>query len=97
MHAGIYGWSGQLTTILSGEDPCLRYVLPKNLPKVKLFPVLGATPGLLAILQTMEVVKIITCLGKPLVGKLLLFDGEDINFGLVKISRNQNCLTYKEL
>lgn len=97
VHAGIYGWSGQMTTIMPGKGPCLRCVITKSPPEVKPFPVLGATPGLFAMLQVMEVVKLLICRGEPLVGKLLIFDGEDMNFDLVKISRNPNCPICKNI
>jgi len=39
-------------------------------------PVLGATPAAMVCLQAMETVKLITGIGEPLVGRLLIFDGE---------------------
>lgn len=97
VHAGIQSWSGQITTILPGKSPCLRCIVPRNPTEIKPFPVLGATPGLFAMLQVVEVVKILTGLGNLLTGKLLLFDGEDMNFNLVEISRNPNCPVCKNI
>lgn len=91
VHAGIHGLSGQITTIVPGEGPCLQCIIPKPPPEIRPFPVVGATPGLFAMLQTMEVFKLILGLGKPLVGRLLLFSGEDMSFNTVQVSRNPDC------
>lgn len=97
VHAGIHGWSGQMTTILPGKSPCLRCIVPRDPPEIKPFPVLGATPGFFAMLQVMEVIKLLTNLGTPLIGKLLIFDGENASFSLVDISRNPNCPVCKNI
>lgn len=91
VHAGVYGWSGQMTTIIPGKGPCLRCIIPRNPPKMKSFPVIGVTPGFFATLQVMEVIKLLTEIGKPLTGRLLIFDGEDLNFSVVNVSRNPKC------
>jgi adenylyltransferase/sulfurtransferase len=59
--------------------------------ETSLFPVLGATPGLFATLQVMEVIKLIVGFGKPLTGRLLLFDGENMEFMAVDIERRLDC------
>jgi len=97
VHAGIHGWSGQMTTIFPGKGPCLRCIIPKDPQEIKPFPVLGATPGFFAMLQVMEVIKLLTGLGSPLIGKLLIFDGEDMNTSIVEISRNPNCSICKNI
>jgi adenylyltransferase/sulfurtransferase len=96
IHAGIYGWSGQMTTIVPGKGPCLRCIIPRNPPEMKSFPVIGATPGFFATLQVMEVIKLCTEIGKPLIGRLLIFDGEDFNVSVVNVSRNPNCPVCKD-
>ena len=97
IHAGIYGWMGQITTILPGKGPCLRCLIPHDPPELQLFPVVGATPGLLAMLQVMEVIKLIIGLGDPLVGKLLILNGEDMSFYTIEISRNLKCKVCKNM
>jgi len=91
IHAGIYGLGGQATTIIPGKSPCLRCIIPKTPPEVKTFPVLGATPGLFAMLQVMEAIKIIVGIGEPLAGRLLFFNGDDMNFSTIEVQRNPNC------
>jgi len=91
VHAGIYGLYGQITTIMPGEGPCLQCIIPKTPSEVKGFPVLGTTPGTLGLLEALETIKLITGVGKPLVGRLLSVDGEDVNFQMVKVERNPRC------
>lgn len=91
VHAGVYGFTGQLTTILPGKGPCLRCIFPKPPVEIKKFPIVGATPGIIGSMEALEVIKLITGIGAPLVGKLLIFDGEDFTIEVVKIERNENC------
>ena len=91
VHAGIHGLYGQITTILPGKGPCLQCILPKIPPEEEKFPVLGATPGALGLLEALETIKIITGLGEPLVGRMLHFDGETMSFQEIKVERRRDC------
>jgi len=91
VHGAVEGLVGQLTTILPGKGPCLRCIIPKEPPRKPVFPVLGATPGTIGCLQALEVIKLITGLGRPLVGEMLLFNGEDLSFEKIKIERDPRC------
>lgn len=91
VHAGVQGFFGQVTTIIPRNGPCLRCIIPQSPPDVKRFPVVGVTPGLFAMLEAMEVLKIITGIGTLLVGKVLIFNGEDMTFDLLEVRRNLTC------
>jgi adenylyltransferase/sulfurtransferase len=91
VHAGIYGFNGQAMTVVPGEGPCLRCIIPVQPPEMKNFPVIGATPGLFAMVEVMETLKLIVGLGEPLVGRLLLFNGEDMSSNIVEVQRNPQC------
>ena len=91
VHAGIYGLAGQLTTIAPGKGPCLKCVFPIPPVEQKIFPVLGTTPAMFATLQAMEVLKLILGIGTPLTGRLLIFDGENMSFDIIKIKRREDC------
>ena len=91
VHAGIFGLYGQITTIMPGKGPCLRCILPETPNEIKRFPVPGATPSLFASLQVMEALKLIVGFGEPLVGRMLLFDGERMSFTTVKMERHSEC------
>jgi len=91
LYAGVRGFEGRIMTILPGRGPCLRCLLPSDLPEPGVVPVLGATPGVVASLEAMEAVKLITGLGDPLVGRLLMFDGLSMSFHEVHVEGRTNC------
>lgn len=49
--------------------------------------VVGALTGVIGTLQAMEVIKLITGAGEPLIGRLLLYDGLDASFQTVRYGR----------
>jgi len=49
--------------------------------------VIGALTGVMGTLQAMEVIKLITGIGEPLIGRLLLYDGLGARFDTVKYKR----------
>ena len=91
VHAGVSEFYGQLITVAPRRGPCLRCIFPKEPAEVKVVPVLGATPAVLASLQVMEVVKLITGIGKPLIGRMLFLDGEEMVFETAEVKRNPAC------
>jgi adenylyltransferase/sulfurtransferase len=91
VHAAVYGLEGRLTTIIPGRGPCLKCLLPMEPNETNTFPVLGSTPAVMASMQAMEVVKVIVGIGEPLVGKLLVFDGEKMEFMQISVNRLENC------
>ena len=97
VHGAVEGLVGQLTTIVPAKGPCLRCIVPKEPPRKPVFPVLGATTGTIGCLQALEAIKLITGVGKPLVGEMLLFNGRDLTFDRVKVERDPTCPTCGKL
>ena len=91
IHAGVFGMHGQLLTIIPGETPCLQCIIPEKPPEKKGFPVLGTSPGILALMQVTEAIKIITGYGKPAKGKLIVYDGERMSFSEISVKRRKDC------
>jgi len=91
VHAGVSALHGQITTIVPSEGPCLRCIFPKDPPEREKIPVLGATPALFASLQVMETIKLITGIGRPLVGRMLFVDGREMIFETMEVKRNVKC------
>jgi molybdopterin/thiamine biosynthesis adenylyltransferase len=91
VHAGVSDLYGQVTTVKPGEGPCLRCVFPERPREMGTIPVFGATSGILASMQVMEVVKLLTGIGKPLVGRMLFLDGEGMSCEETEIKRNPDC------
>jgi len=91
IHAAVHGIMGELMTIILGKGPCYQCYLQTKPPEVKPLPVLGATPGIMACLEVLEAVKLLTGLGEPLVGKLLIFDGYNTQFQILTLKRSASC------
>ncbi len=89
--AAVYGFEGYLTTIMPGKGPCLRCIYPGEILQGESFPVLGTTPGVMGCLQATEAIKLITGIGTPAVGRLVVYDGERMCFQQVSIKKNPNC------
>ena len=48
-------------------------------------------PGLIGVVQATETVKLILGVGKPLVGRLLLYDALEMTFREMKVRKNPKC------
>jgi adenylyltransferase/sulfurtransferase len=53
--------------------------------------VFGVLPGIVGSIQAVEAIKLITGIGTPLVGRLLLFDALDMEFTTVKLRWDPEC------
>lgn len=91
IHGAVEGLVGQLMTILPGKGPCLKCAVPQEPPKKRIFPVLGATSGVIGCLQAMEAIKLIVGIGEPLVGRMLVFNGKDMTFDEMTLKRDPEC------
>lgn len=96
VHAGVSALHGQITTILPHQGPCLRCLFPHTPPETEKIPVAGVTPALFASLQVMEAIKLITGIGKPLTGRMLFGNGENMEFETVEVTRNSECQVCSE-
>ncbi len=96
-HAAVSGLEARVSTFVPGETACLRCLFPDVPPPSGAFPVLGATPGVAATIQAMEVIKYFSGYGKPLKDRMLVFDGEEASFLELKIHRDPGCPDCAEL
>src|SRR5690606_666986 len=48
-------------------------------------------PGLVGTLQATEVIKMLTGMGEPLIGRLLMIDALEMGFRTLKIRKNPDC------
>jgi len=90
VHGAVWGMLGQATFIQPPQTPCLRCLYPE-VPPQEIFPVLGATPGVIGCIQALETLKYLTGVGTTLKRTLLVFDGEDMTFTPLKIEREPAC------
>jgi molybdopterin-synthase adenylyltransferase len=98
IECAMYELEAQLTTIIPGKSPCLRCVFPETPSTWKRqFPVFGAVSGSVGCLGAMEAIKLISGLGKPLIGHLLRYDLRDMSFQTFAIERRPDCKECAEL
>ena len=90
VYGAIQEFSGQVSVFNYNGGPTYRCFLPYDESR-KTFTqplgVLGVLPGMTATIQANEAIKIITGLGRPLSGKLLLIDTLDTDFEKIKFER----------
>jgi molybdopterin/thiamine biosynthesis adenylyltransferase len=59
--------------------------------------VLGAVPGIIGALQATEALKLLLVAGRPLVGRMLHYDGLRGGFDEFEVPRNPGCRTCAEI
>jgi molybdopterin/thiamine biosynthesis adenylyltransferase len=81
-----------LMTVLPGKTPCLACLVP-SAPRCweRRFPVLGAVAGTAGSLGAMEAIKVLTGLGEPLAGQMLIADLAAMTFRRVALQRRPDC------
>jgi len=90
VHGAIWGMGGQVTVVVPGKTPCLACHF-SEVPSPEPVPVLGAAPGVIGCIQATEVLKLLTGIGDPISGRLLLYDGEFMEFSEVRVRRKEDC------
>jgi len=90
VHGAIQGLQGQMTFIHVPRTGCLRCLVEEAPPKT-VFPVVGATPGVIGTLQAMETLKYLTSIGQNLAGEILLWDGALVEFRRLKLAKDPAC------
>jgi molybdopterin/thiamine biosynthesis adenylyltransferase len=96
VHGSIFRFEGQISDFVPGEG-CYRCLYPEP-PPPGLVPacsqagVLAALPGVIGTLQAVEVIKLVTGSGRPLVGRLLIHDALAMSFREMRLHRNHACV-----
>lgn len=92
VECAMYSLEAHLTTILPGRTACLRCLYPEKPPHwTREFPVIGAVSGTAGCLGAVEVIKLITGLGEPLAGVLLVMDLGSMHFRRLRTARRPDC------
>jgi len=89
-HGAIRGLCGQVTTILPGKTACLRCIFPDP-PPGEVSPVVGTTPGLIAMVQATEVLKYVVGSGELLANRLFLWDGMRACVDEIALEQDPSC------
>jgi adenylyltransferase/sulfurtransferase len=96
VYGSIFRFEGQAAVFAAPGGPCYRCLHPEP-PPDGLIPncaeagVLGVLPGIIGTIQATEAIKIITGIGEPLVGRLLLYDALRMRFRDITLARDPDC------
>jgi len=96
VYGSVFRFEGQASVFATQAGPCYRCLYPEP-PPPGLVPscaeggVLGILPGLVGVIQTTEVLKLILGVGEPLIGRLLLVDALSMRFRELKLRKNPDC------
>lgn len=92
IECAMYNMEAQITTILPGQTPCLACLYPAAPPAWKReFPVFGAVAGMIGCLGAVEAIKMLTGIGEPLLGRLLLCNLREMSFRTARLERRAGC------
>jgi molybdopterin/thiamine biosynthesis adenylyltransferase/rhodanese-related sulfurtransferase len=96
VHGSIFRFDGQATVFDARHGPCYRCLYPEPpppgaVPSCAEGGVLGVLPGLVALIQATETVKIVTGVGEPLYGRLLQYEALRMEFHEFRVKRDAAC------
>ncbi|HEX7106482.1 MAG TPA: adenylyltransferase/sulfurtransferase MoeZ [Acidothermaceae bacterium] len=92
----IYRFDGQASVFWAENGPCYRCLYPEP-PPPGMVPscaeggVLGVLCGSIGGVQATEAIKLLTGIGEPLVGRLLIYDALEMTYREVKIRKDPEC------
>lgn len=92
----IFRFEGQVSVFGAENGPCYRCLFPEPpppgaVPSCAEAGVLGVLPGIIGSLQANEAIKLILGAGRPMIGRLLLFDALGCAFRELALARDPKC------
>jgi adenylyltransferase/sulfurtransferase len=102
VYGALYTFQGQASVFNYKGGPTYRCLFPvppdpKSAPNCSEIGVLGVLPGMIGVMQAMEVIKVLTGIGTPLSGKLLIFDALEVKQTVVQFKRVPEAANVTEL
>ena len=96
VYGSVHRWEGQVSVFATEGGPCYRCLFrepppPGLVPNCAEGGVLGVVPGVVGSLQALETVKLILGRGSPLAGRLLIFDGLELEWREVAVRPDPAC------
>jgi adenylyltransferase/sulfurtransferase len=92
----IYRFDGQASVFWTEHGPCYRCLYPEP-PPPGMVPscaeggVLGVLCASIGSIQVNEAIKVLTGIGEPLVGRLMIYDALEMTYRSVKIRKDPEC------
>ena len=96
IYGSIFRFEGQVSVFWADRGPCYRCLFPEP-PPPGLIPscaeggVFGVLPGTIGTLQATEALKVLLGIGRPLIGKLLVYDALSMSFDELALNKNPRC------
>ncbi len=88
----MFEMEARVTSIVPGTTPCLACLHGSEAPAWKReFPVFGAVAGVAGTLGAVEAIKLLSGVGEPLLGRLLICDLREMRFRTLAIKRDPAC------
>jgi adenylyltransferase/sulfurtransferase len=96
VYGSIFRFEGQVAVFASPGGPCYRCLFrepppPGLVPSCAEGGVLGVLPGIIGAAQAVETLKLLLGIGRPLIGRLQLFDALRFEWREVRVRRNPAC------
>ncbi|MDA1386229.1 MULTISPECIES: adenylyltransferase/sulfurtransferase MoeZ [Glycomyces] len=92
----IYRFDGQASVFWADQGPCYRCLYPEP-PPPGMVPscaeggVLGVLCASIGSIQVTEAIKLLTGIGDPLVGSLMVYDALEMSYRKIKVRKDPNC------
>jgi molybdopterin/thiamine biosynthesis adenylyltransferase/rhodanese-related sulfurtransferase len=92
----IYRFDGQASVFWAEQGPCYRCLYPEP-PPPGMVPscaeggVLGVLCASVGSIQVNEAIKLLTGIGEPLVGRLMVYDALEMEYRKIKVRKDPNC------
>ena len=92
----IYRFEGQASVFWADHGPCYRCLYPEP-PPPGMVPscaeggVLGVLCASIGSIQVTEAIKVLTGIGDPMVGRLMVYDGLEMAYRSVRIRKDPSC------
>lgn len=92
----IYRFDGQASVFWAEHGPCYRCLYPEP-PPPGMVPscaeggVLGVLCASIGSVQTTEAIKLITGIGEPLIGQLMIYDALEMSYRKIKVRKDPKC------
>jgi len=92
----IYRFDGQASVFWAEYGPCYRCLYPEP-PPPGMVPscaeggVLGVLCASIGSIQATEAIKLLTGIGEPLLGRLMVYDALEMNYRKIKVRKDPNC------
>jgi molybdopterin/thiamine biosynthesis adenylyltransferase/rhodanese-related sulfurtransferase len=96
VYGAILRFEGQASTFDARRGPCYRCLFPEppppgSVPSCAEGGVLGVLPGIVALIQATETVKLLTGVGEPLIGRFLHYDALSMRFDEFRFQKDPDC------